>query len=182
VDEETKRDLMRRYKATSSIYNKRYSQIQSHKYQYIDSLISLKEFSLILDLGGGTGLLRAFLPPHTNLIIIDYSLEMIQQASSLINKNSNVVLADVEYLPIRKASLPLIVGFSIMQNLPNPVSFLRNLLTSFPTSNVVLSGIKKSPKLRNFMRNFSQSTLSQHSPTGIEDVFYIRQAKETTTQ
>ena len=89
MDKKTKRDLIVRYKASSSIYNQRYSKIQTQKYRYIDSLLPLEEFQLILDLGGGTGLFRSFLPPQVKLIIIDYSLEMIQQASSLQKNNVN---------------------------------------------------------------------------------------------
>ena len=101
MDEKTKRELMARYKASSSIYNQRYSEIQTAKYRFIDSIISIKDFPLILDLGGGTGLLRSYLPDQIKLIIVDYSLEMIQQASSSKNTqvNSVLILADVEQLP-----------------------------------------------------------------------------------
>jgi hypothetical protein len=103
---------------------------------------------------------------------------MLEQASRRRNSNNSMlILADVEYLPIRTVQIPLVVGFSILQNLAHPNLFLETLLVQFPKSNIVMSGIKKSKKVEDIENSPLRSSFTKEKPSEIEDTFYIRKVR-----
>ena len=96
------------YGKSAKYYDKRYAATQFEKFRILDG-IELN--GLILDLGGGTGLLGKYL--KRELVNVDSSFAMLKQSGE-IN-----ICADIDYLPFKSACFDTILSFTALQNLPN---------------------------------------------------------------
>jgi len=96
------------YGKTASHYDKRYAATQFEKFKILDG-VELN--GLILDLGGGTGLLGKYL--KRELVSVDSSFAMLKQSGE-IN-----ICADIDYLPFKSNSFDAVLSFTALQNLPN---------------------------------------------------------------
>ena len=160
-----KNKIIKRYNATSGYYEKRYSTIQYQKYNLIKDY-SLKN-KFILDAGCGTGLLFDFLNNsievkdlvYDSYIAVDISINMLRIFKSKIKKrkrkivdNINLILSDLENLPIRDNVFHLIFSFTSLQNLPNIINGVKELFrVSRNNSDVELSILKKNLDLKEFV-------------------------------
>jgi len=123
-----KREIIKKYNLTANFYDDRYSKIQKEKY-----FLLLKDFKLndkiILDAGTGTGILFFYLLIKKKLnrhlkyafVGIDISIEMLtifkEKLKKLNNNNTNLILADLEHLPIRQDAFSYIFSLTALQNL-----------------------------------------------------------------
>ena len=87
------------------------------------SRLDPKPASLILDVGTGPGLLPAiFAQKGCRVIGIDSSFEMFRDAL-----HPNLVLADVNILPLKPATLNLITASNLLFLLPDPLAALKEM-------------------------------------------------------
>jgi SAM-dependent methyltransferase len=76
--------------------------------------------SRVLELGCGTGLFsRSFARTGANVVAVDLSWALIQQAKTQSPANLSLVLADAEYLPFANKAFEAVIGSSVLHHL-NP--------------------------------------------------------------
>ena len=120
-------EIRRRYDATAKQYNQRYYTIQTKKYEETLQKIKFSNSDLILDVGGGTGLLLDKLSNFVEQIVCcDISYNMLLEGK-LKHNNGSFVCADSDFLPFRNASFDKILCFSVLQNLPEPIKTVKEL-------------------------------------------------------
>jgi len=128
-----KEKIIKKYNSTAHFYDKRYSKIQAEKFKHV-----LKNFiiegKIILDAGGGTGLLYEFIQNNLefkknspfSFLITDISLNMLTQFLAKKNNGKiqnhekiNLILSDMGNLPFRNEVFHSIFSLTSLQNLPN---------------------------------------------------------------
>lgn len=87
--------------------------------QLIASLANLKEGSLILELGCGTGeYTRRLSKTKVRIIALDIARDLILQAKGKLDPiGIDFLIADIEHLPIRDESFEAVVGNAILHHL-----------------------------------------------------------------
>jgi ubiquinone/menaquinone biosynthesis C-methylase UbiE len=149
-----KRKVMRRYDLTARMYEERYAEEQAAKYQAALKHLSIKRNSIVLDVGCGTGLFIPYIAPEAETVVgVDISRRLLLQAKEHIRPLCNVQLvqADADHLPFRTACFTEVFGFTVLQNMPNPLETLleieRNAKRGAP---IVVTGLKKAFSLEDF--------------------------------
>lgn len=102
-----KKRIVGDYKLSASAYEKRYASIQFEKFKILGKLNGL-----VLDLGGGSGLLGKYLR-RKDLVNLDISFEMLR-LSDEIN-----ICGDLDYLPFKSSCFDTVISFTALQNLPS---------------------------------------------------------------
>ncbi len=168
-----KKKVIKRYNATSDYYEKRYTEIQYEKYNL------LKDYSLknkfILDAGCGTGLLFDFINNSIEVkdlacvsyIAVDISINMLRIFKSKIKKRKrkmfnsiNLILSDLENLPIRDKVFHLIFSLTSLQNLPNIINGVNELFrVARNNSNIKLSILKKNLDIKEIVSFINPKTI-----------------------
>ena len=180
-----KKEIINKYNSTSHFYDKRYSQIQSKKYDQI-----LKNYVLdrkiILDAGCGTGLLFEYISDllkqekriFYSYIANDISWNMLMEfKSKLVNLKKqlevNLILSDLENLPFRKNTFHSIFSATAFQNLPNILNGVKESLRVVKSNgDIILSILKKKinlEELLSFLEPFVKEIIIIKIDT-IEDV------------
>ena len=128
-----KQEIIKNYDLTSDFYDKRYVKIQHEKYNLVFQNFELTN-KIILDAGCGTGLLfdyflnffeRKFIVNY-HYVAIDISNNMLKEFKSKLDQKVesirtkvNLILSDLENLPIRENIFDSIYSFTSFQNLPD---------------------------------------------------------------
>jgi len=135
-----KKRIIDEYNSSVYYYDKRYRQIQLEKFKLL--LRNLKfDNKVILDAGCGTGLLfEFFLSSNQYLskgklryIGLDISWNMLKEFSCKVKKvkrieHANLILGDIENLPIREGTIQQIFAVTSLQNLYDIERGLRELV------------------------------------------------------
>ena len=129
-DSERKKNIIAKYNSTASFYDDRYRKIQKEKYKILFRNCNLN-YKTILDAGCGTGLLieHVFnlnidnLKKKVKYIGIDISWKMLMNFCDKSKKikdieDINLILGDIENLPLRQDSFNVIFSITSLQNLP----------------------------------------------------------------
>lgn len=129
-DLDKKKNIIEKYNSTSSFYDNRYSKIQKEKYKILLRKCNLN-YKTILDAGCGTGLLIEYVfnlnidntKKKVKYIGIDISWKMLMNFCDKFKKikdieNINLILGDIENLPLRQDSFKVIFSITSLQNLP----------------------------------------------------------------
>ena len=155
-----KTEVMRKYEATAEVYDSRYTDIQNRKYLEVFSKINIEETDIIVDVGAGTGLLLSFLHSHkSNVFCCDLSYNMLREGKKK-HQNSNFICADSEYLPFRDSSANLVTSFSVLQNLPNPLAALNQMLSILKYSGtIVITALQKKYGIEDLQGFIAQTEL-----------------------
>jgi ubiquinone/menaquinone biosynthesis C-methylase UbiE len=175
-----KKKIIKDYNSTSSFYDRRYKKIQKQKLDLI-----LKDFILdekiIIDAGCGTGLLFEFLildkgvEKRFSYVGTDISWEMLKQFSQKLENlkkrmNVNLILSDIEYLPLRGKIFRSIFSITSFQNLANIKFGLDELIrTAKNEAEFKLSILKKNLNLNKFMKSI-KAYLQDIELTDIEEL------------
>ena len=133
-----KYEVRRRYDATATHYDKRYLDIQMTKYSEIFSEIDVDNSELILDVGGGTGLLLDFMKNQTsNILCCDISFNMLKEGKNK-HKTSHFVCADIDHLPFKENRFKKVICVSVIQNVPDPQLTLREIYSSLRCNGIII--------------------------------------------
>jgi len=129
-DLDKKKNIIEKYNSTSSFYDNRYSKIQKEKYRILFRNCNLN-YKTILDAGCGTGLLIEYvhdlsidkIKKKVKYIGIDISWKMLINFSNKTKKikdieDINLILGDIENLPLRHDSFNVLFSITSLQNLP----------------------------------------------------------------
>ncbi len=176
-----KYEVRRRYDATATRYDKRYLDIQMTKYNEIFTEIDVNDSGIILDVGGGTGLLLDFMENQSsNIFCCDISFNMLKEGKNK-HKTSYFICADSDQLPFKENRFSKIICVSMIQNIPNPQITLREIHSSLRCDGIlILTALTKlfsDSKIKEIMRKarFSILKLWQLS---IEDISVIAKKKD----
>ncbi len=126
-----KKRIMKLYNEQEYVetYNRRYNSIQLEKYETILPYLENQTIR-ILDIGVGTGLFLDKVVSQWTLIGTDMSLRMLHMAKKRAKSRSNVelVLADADYLPFQEHMFQVVTTFTLLQNMPNPLKTVKELI------------------------------------------------------
>ena len=142
-----KRRTMRRYNQSAHVYDAQYSEEQEAKITTIMQNLSLKDNSLVLDLGCGTGLLIKHLADKSKLLIgADISKGLLKHAKRKAKSfpNSNLVLSDADNLPFPDQSFDAVFAVTLLQNMPDPNVTLAEInRVSKAKASIAITGLRK---------------------------------------
>ncbi len=155
--------IIKEYNSSSQYYDNRYHDIQLKKYE---SFIEKKWFQkkIILDAGCGTGLILEQVSKYIkfkalsncNYVGVDISLNMLKKFQLKLNNLGkalivNLILADLENLPIRENIADIIFSITVFQNLTDIERGLDNLIRVGKAKfDIIISILKKASELEKF--------------------------------
>jgi len=136
-----KKEIISKYNSTSEFYDRRYFNLQQDKYNLILNDIALNE-KLILDAGCGTGLLFEYILNSSercginyfHFVGVDISFNMLKKFQLKLSYNAkrmknniNLILSDLENLPLRGSVFNVLLSFTSLQNLPDVTDGLKEI-------------------------------------------------------
>ena len=127
-----KKIIQSRYNETAEVYDRRYRDIQTRKYQLIFKSILIDPTKIVLDIGCGTGNLFTFLKNINNSKYgIDFSWNSLKKLQNSVNRSRaiQIVCGDVENLPFQREQFDLVFAITTLQNLPDPKKCLEEMKT-----------------------------------------------------
>jgi len=138
---------MLRYDAAAEIYDLRYEEEQVAKYAAAIDGLGEKRFERVLDAGCGTGLLFDHIVKRVESIVgIDTSRKSLLRAKMRAAScpTINLVLADADWMPFRARVFNCTFAVTILQNMPNPVLTLSEIIrVSRDEAVIIATGLKK---------------------------------------
>jgi ubiquinone/menaquinone biosynthesis C-methylase UbiE len=171
---EKKWKVMKEYDESAAFYDARFNDEQTRKYEAALKTVKIIQNHVVLDAGCGTGLLIERIAKLAHLIIgIDFSRQMIKLSKYKLRNSKNVELicADVDYLPLRNLIFDQVFAITLLQNLPDPIRSLKEIIRVTKTSgNLIVTGLKK---------NFThQDFTNMMKKVGLETLVFINGAEE----
>lgn len=149
-----KRRIMRRYDLTAQIYDMRYADEQTAKIKAALKNVDIRQGSLVLDVGCGTGLLFDYVAEKAETLVgIDIARQILLQAKKRAKNlnNVNLIWADVDHMPLRENVFSHVFAFTLIQNTPNPVKSLEEIKrVAKENAAIVVTGLKKVFTLKKF--------------------------------
>ena len=139
-----KSEATRRYNETAEGYDKRYREIQFTKFREVIRNLDVQQTDIILDIGGGTGLILDFNADLIrNTVICDISFEMLKEGRNK-QKRGLFVCADIEELPFRSDCSDYTFLFSVLQNLQTPNrTFTESFRTLRKEGRIIITALSK---------------------------------------
>ena len=158
-----KRRVMRRYDQSAQAYDAQYHEEQEAKINAIMQSLSLRQSSVVLDAGCGTGLLFQHLAEGTELITgTDISEGLLQKARKRAQPYCNTALiqADVDNMPFLDETFDAVLAITLLQNMPDPEATLAEFSrVSKQSALLVATGLKKQFSQENFVKLLEQANL-----------------------
>jgi len=158
-----KRSVANRYNITSKSYDEQYAEEQTAKYRAAQKALQQSPFSVVLDVGCGSGLFFSHIANNAQVVVgVDFSRQLLHKAKVNAKQfcNIHLVQADADHLPFKKASFDTIFAFTMLQNMPAP----KKTLFEFKQQNsiagkLVVTGLKKVFTLPSFLDLFEANKL-----------------------
>ncbi len=173
-------EATKRYNETAKLYDKRYGDIQIRKYQEVIPEITISDTDLIIDVGGGTGLLSDYLQNNSkNIFICDLSFEMLKEGKRK-NKEGHFICADSEALPFRNDCCELVCYFSVFQNLESPdLSLSEGYRSLKPKGRIIVTVLSKlfTQEILEEMLNKNEFVIEKSCKLAVEDFAFIGKKK-----
>lgn len=142
-----KRDIIRRYDATAHIYDLRYEQEQTAKYDAALRSLEKRDLRLVLDVGCGTGLLFDHIKNKAEATIgLDISKKTLLKARGRVAAlpNVHVICADADFMPLKEHTFDHVFAVTLIQNSPNPAQTLNEISqVSKDDAVIVVTGLKR---------------------------------------
>jgi demethylmenaquinone methyltransferase/2-methoxy-6-polyprenyl-1,4-benzoquinol methylase len=158
-----KREVMRRYDHSASVYDIQYGEEQEAKIEAALNSFKLEKGCLVLDAGCGTGLLFPHIAKNTNLLVgLDFSRNILKQARKRSRRHPNVALlrADADFLPFRNETFNVVFAITLFQNMPNPLRALYEINRVANSHAVIIAtGLKKEFSKDEFTRLLRKAKL-----------------------
>lgn len=158
-----KRAVMRQYDRSAFVYDGQYAGEQKAKMEAALRHLSLREDSVVLDMGCGTGLLFEHIGGSVRLLVgLDISLGILREAKKRAERFPRVhlVRGDADYSPFNHGVFDGVFAMTLLQNVPNPASTLREMKRVGKRGFVaVVTGLKKEFSLGAFRRLLKEAGL-----------------------
>ena len=142
-----KREVMRHYDFSASVYDAQYAEEQNAKMKAMLNSIGLNKDSFVLDAGCGTGLLLKHIEKSANLIVdLDISLKILKKAKKCAKQLSKVevIRADADFLPFQNNVFDATFAITLLQNMPDPLVTLHEMKrVSKEYATIIITGLKK---------------------------------------
>ncbi len=168
-----KRDIVRDYDASAPIYDARYSEEQMIKIGFILGRAKPEEGSLILDAGCGTGMLFRSLTAARQIVGIDASISMLREARKRSPRAADLVLADIEALPIADGCCDMAYSISVIQLIKDPKKGIGEVIRAVKDGGMVaVSILKKSSKIGEVIEAYGRDYETTDSDS-MKDLFII---------
>jgi len=172
-DSEKKKIIIEKYNSTSSFYDDRYKNIQNEKFELHFKKTDINR-KILLDAGCGTGLLFEyisrlngnFLGRQLKYVGIDISGKMLKhfynKTKKIRNKiNTNLILGDIENLPLREDKFNLIFSITSLQNLHDLKKGLKEIIrVGKENAGLKLSILRKQLKLEEVITFLNSHTFN----------------------
>lgn len=158
--------ILRHYDRIAKIYDRLYGGEQESKIREALRSISLDSSNIVLDVGCGIGLLFNYISGLVDVIVgVDISLESLKIALDLVKKRGfssiELVRADADFLPFRNEVFDRVFAITLLQNMPNPLLTLHEILrVAKADSEIVVSGLKKFFSEEGFLEILSKSSVN----------------------
>lgn len=150
-----KKEIMRDYDASAPIYDARYSGEQSVKIGFIIGRAKPESGSVVLDAGCGTGMLFGKLGCAKQIIGIDSSKSMLREARKKAPESVDLVLADIEALPIGDGCCDIAYSISVIQLIDDPRRGMEELLRVVKGGGRIAASIlRKAPRMAELLRAY----------------------------
>jgi ubiquinone/menaquinone biosynthesis C-methylase UbiE len=185
--QDKQQSIIQKYNSSYSHYDDRYREIQIKKFKLILDYLEDKS-SMIFDGGCGTGLLLEHLykilrqaRSKFQYVGVDIAISMLKlfwKKTSFHKKKRtiNLILADLEHLPLRDKVFDISLSFTALQNLTNPVNGLNEInRVSKLESTLYLSILKKERRwdaIKSKIKDFASIVKLIENET-LEDFFII---------
>jgi len=128
-----KKDVRRFYDETADSYDELYGLEQKEKYGLALELGGIGVKGNMLDAGCGTSLFEETLEENVKkdclFFGVDVSRRLLEKAKQKLAGRLNMFLVcgDIDHLPFHDGSFDICLAFTVLQNLPNTVSALKEL-------------------------------------------------------
>jgi ubiquinone/menaquinone biosynthesis C-methylase UbiE len=146
------------------MYDARYGEEQEAKYKAALEGLRVSSRSLIIDVGCGTGLFFTHVAEKAKVVVgVDISSKLLAKAKERARNFCNVhlVRGDADHLPFKKHSFTVVSAFTLLQNMPKPLTTLKEIKrTMKPNGLVVVTGLKKAFSLTDFAQLLKNAGLS----------------------
>ena len=109
------------------IYDLRYAEEQSAKYEALLEAMTPKLDDIALDIGCGTGLLTERLESQAVGLDISASLLSTARAKLQRRKRAYLVMGDAGALPFRFSTFDTVFSVTVLQNTPDPLFFVMEM-------------------------------------------------------
>ena len=158
------------YSTISSSYNKLYEEEQLKKLNLIKQSIEIKNNSLLLDIGSGTGISSSFFNCKT--IALDNNLDMLKKYSGL------KINAAAEFLPFKSKIFDIILSVTAIQNFNDIKSSIKEIKrVSKDNSQIIITCLKKSKKLDKVKEIMNKNFIFKEIEEEKDIIFLVKHAK-----
>ena len=164
------------YDNTARLYDRRYRDIQMVKYGVLLKKLYGEKF-LVVDVGCGIGLLCELLAVKRFRVIgVDFSIEMLREARKFASLPGVFFLCcDSDFLPLRSKVFCGAFSVTLLQNLPNPVISLSEMIRVCKKGSILhLSVLSKSLNTKDLELLLSKAGLKDievFGSFGSEDIY-----------
>lgn len=173
-----KRRLMKEYDATAPAYDMRYREEQELKIGFILSRVRPRG-GVVLDAGCGTGMLLRKIMQSSFAIGIDMSIKMLEEAKR--KGCSDLILADLEALPLVEGCCKTVYSISVLQLLGDPTEAIGELMRVLePGGEFAISLLGKAEFARGIQ--ISGAAYREDQSESLKDTFYTGHKKTAEGQ
>jgi ubiquinone/menaquinone biosynthesis C-methylase UbiE len=141
-----KRDVMRHYDNSASVYDTQYAEEQNAKMEAALNSTNLNKNSLVLDAGCGTGLLLKHIKSAKLIVDLDISSKILKKAKKSVKQHPKVAVirADADSTPFQNNVFDATFAITLLQNMPDPLVTLHEMKrVSKDHATIVITGLKK---------------------------------------
>ena len=165
VDE--KKDSMRFYDATAPSYEELYGEEQQSKYDAALKAIEAAHLGSVLDVGCGPGIfLRSISAMSILSVGIDTSCQSLKYAKR--SGVANLACADADFLPLRDEAFDSVFAFTLVQNMPDPASALREMLRVVRSGGLVVVTMPVGHRSEREVRHWLEKTCASVHDAGVD--------------
>lgn len=171
------------YNNTAYLYNILYEEEQGAKIKIALGNLKIRKQDYVLDLGCGTGLLLLEIQETAEMIVgIDVSRSMLEKAKFSLGQTTNIhlIMADADYTPLKKKCFDKVFAITLLQNLPDPVNTLQEMMrVTKPSSSIIITGLKKYFKEGSFLKLLENAKMQiDLAKTGEESKGYVAMCRK----
>lgn len=155
----------------------RYRDEQTAKIKAVLKMILIDTHDRVMDAGCGTGLLFDHISGKAKMIIgLDISRKTLNRAKERANKfpNTHLILADADYIPIKKDVFNFLFALTLIQNMPSPSETLKEIRrVTMEKANLVITGLKTRFSREEFMKILSNAGLKPKTLTSKSQKYHV---------